>query len=294
MPENILRVQMFADKALRMSSYILHPMLMDFQQVHSVKNGNWALHTHFSDFELIIPESGDYFCALDGVEICCVPGEFLLIQPGQSHQDHIQSGHSMHVFHFKLINPEQKSYINQIFSNAVSPAEQVMPLPEAAFTRQVIGLLFTSGKKSLPFPVSEGLFLSLFRLLAGVFPPEVITQSPDGNERNNRLLRQVTQIFDDHMIDGEIPAGIVEKKLGVSSRTWHRISHELFGTAPRNAFERFRLMGIRSFMLKNPAMSVKEVACRFNFPDPFYFSRVFRRHFGYPPSRLSDRKKYQD
>ena len=52
MPENILRVQMFADKALRMSSYILHPMLMDFQQVHSVKNGNWALHTHFSDFEL--------------------------------------------------------------------------------------------------------------------------------------------------------------------------------------------------------------------------------------------------
>ena len=131
MPENILRVQMFADKALRMSSYILHPMLMDFQQVHSVKNGNWALHTHFSDFELIIPESGDYFCALDGVEICCVPGEFLLIQPGQSHQDHIQSGHSMHVFHFKLINPEQKSYINQIFSNAVSPAEQVLPLPEA-------------------------------------------------------------------------------------------------------------------------------------------------------------------
>jgi len=51
------------------------------------------------------------------------------------------------------------------------------------------------------------------------------------------------------------------------------------------------MSSIHSFMLKHPTLNVKEVACRFNFSDPFYFSRVFRRHFGYPPSQLRDRAK---
>lgn len=289
--ENILQVQMFADKSLRMPSYILHPVLMDFQQVRSVKNGNWQLHTHFKDFELIMPVNGDYHSSLDGVEISCVPGEFLLIQPGQKHQDHIRSGKNFYAFHFQLLNPEKNSYVSSIFSDAVSPSEQIMQIPEADFCSQILDLLFISGKQQLPFSVSEGLFLALFRLLAGAFPQELVMQNADGNERSNRLLRQVTAIFNTYMTDGELPPGIVEKKLGVSSRTWHRISHELFGNSPRNAFENFRLLAIRSFMLKNPSVNIKEIAYRFNFSDPFYFSRVFRRHFGYPPSCLRDRKK---
>ena len=291
MTENLLEVQMFKDTSLRVASYILHPVLMDFQHVRTTENGNWERHTHYKDFELFIPESGIYQCALDSVELSVKPGEFLLIQPGQSHEDHFRLDQQFFVFHFKLLNPEKSVYVSKILSDAVSPGGQVMPMPEAGFVRDVIKLIFDSGHKHLDFPVSEGLFLALFRQLMGAFPPDLIARDTSGNEKNHRMLRLVMEIFEAHLTTGMLPPGTVEKRLNVSSRTWHRFSCELFGVSPQKAFEYFRLSSIHSFMLKHPELNVKEVASRFNFSDPFYFSRVFRRHFGYPPSRLRDRAK---
>jgi len=289
--QNLLEVKMFADTSLRTSSYILHPVLMDFQQVRTIQDGDWERHTHYRDFELIIPEYGNYNCVLDSVELTCSPGEFLLIQPGQSHQDLFQRDRRFYFFHFKLLNPEKSVYISKLFSDAIAPASQVVTLPQADFVNELIALLFRSGNMELAFPVSEGLFLALFRQLMGVFPPDLLTNDANGNEKNHRMLRQVMEVFEAHLASGTLPPGTVEKRLNVSSRTWHRISHELFGVSPKNAFEYFRMSSIHSFMLKHPLLNVKEVACRFNFSDPFYFSRVFRRHFGYPPSQLRDRAK---
>lgn len=291
MQQDMLEIQMFAYTAPRVPSYILHPVLMDFQQVAAVRDGEWRRHTHFKDFELIIPVEGRYDCALDDVEIHCGTGQFLLIQPGQVHQDHFRTGIRFLAFHFQLLNPEKSVYIDKIFSPAVTPKDQVMPLRDRGFADRVIELLFASGREGLPFPVSEGIFLSLFRLVTGAFPPESVLQSTDGDERNHRMLRQIMEVFTAHLLSGTLPPGTIERRLGVSSRTWHRISHELLGAAPRTAFERFRISSIHTFMLKHPELSVKEIAGRFNFADPFYFSRVFRRHFGYPPSALGDRKK---
>ena len=291
--KDLLEVQMFADTSLRITivSYTLHPVLMDFQRVRTIHDGNWEQHTHFRDFELIIPEDGAYRCTLDSVELNCDPGEFLLIQPNQIHQDHFLRVRRFYAFHFKLFNPEKSVSISKLLSDAVSPAGQVRQLPEKDFAMEVIRLLFQAGCRKLPFTVSEGLFLTLFRQLLGAFPPALITGNADSNEKKHRLLRQVMEIFESHLSSGELAPGMVEKRLNISLRSWHRISYELFGTSPKRAFEYFRFSSIHSFMLKHPELSIKEVAFRFNFSDPFYFSRVFRRHFGYPPSALRDRKK---
>lgn len=39
-------------------------------------------------------------------------------------------------------------------------------------------------------------------------------------------------------------------------------------------------------LLQNGELSVKEVADQVGFHDPFYFSRVFKKVFGVPPSSL--------
>lgn len=289
--KDLLKIQMFADTSLRFVSYTLHPVLLDFQSAQVIQDGNWEQHTHFKDFELIIPADGTYQCTLDSAELNCAPGEFLLIQPGQRHQDFFSRGKKFYAFHFVLFNPEKSIYISKLLSDAVSPANQVCKLPENDFAGEIIGLLFQSGCRKLPFPVSEGLFLTLFRLLMGAFQPALISGDVNGNGKKHRLLRQVMEIFNSHLNSGELTPGTVEKKLNISQRTWHRLSYELFGSSPKHAFEYFRFSSIYSFMLKHPELSVKEVAGHFNFSDPFYFSRVFRRHFGYPPSALNARKK---
>ncbi|MCG3149173.1 MAG: HTH-type transcriptional activator RhaR [Verrucomicrobiae bacterium] len=56
------------------------------------------------------------------------------------------------------------------------------------------------------------------------------------------------------------------------------------GLPPMRWLEERRLGAARQY-LAGTSKSVAEIAAAVGYPDPFYFSRVFRRHFGHPPLR---------
>ncbi len=58
---------------------------------------------------------------------------------------------------------------------------------------------------------------------------------------------------------------------------------DAFGLSFRDYIVRYRLRAACA-LLKNPGSSVKDVAFAVGFNDVSYFSRMFKRHFGLPPS----------
>jgi AraC-like DNA-binding protein len=64
---------------------------------------------------------------------------------------------------------------------------------------------------------------------------------------------------------------------------FHRRFRSTFGLTPHEYMLR-RRMDLARHLLGDPALRVAEVAEAVGYDNPFYFSRVFRRHFGFPPS----------
>jgi AraC family transcriptional regulator of arabinose operon len=70
---------------------------------------------------------------------------------------------------------------------------------------------------------------------------------------------------------------------------WHpvhfeRVFKQETGVTPMRWVEERRMEAARQY-LSGTSKTVAEIAAAVGYPDPFYFSRVFRKHYGHPPLR---------
>ena len=75
---------------------------------------------------------------------------------------------------------------------------------------------------------------------------------------------------------------------GVSETYFYRCFREWCGKSPVEYRNALRLSNAES-MLRHTDMSIGEIAGLVGFDDPFYFSRVFAKHFGCSPKRYRSR-----
>ena len=67
-----------------------------------------------------------------------------------------------------------------------------------------------------------------------------------------------------------------------SRTTLNRLFQKKIGRSPGQYLLEYRLQ--QSEKLLQMGMTVKQTALSCGFEDPFYYSRVFRKHYGMPPS----------
>ncbi|NQV32864.1 MAG: helix-turn-helix transcriptional regulator [Phycisphaeraceae bacterium] len=68
---------------------------------------------------------------------------------------------------------------------------------------------------------------------------------------------------------------------------FHRVFRDLFHTTPLTYMTRRRLDSARQ-LLSSTSLPVKEIAYRVGYDNEFYFSRIFRKHFGLSPKDFQD------
>ena len=101
--------------------------------------------------------------------------------------------------------------------------------------------------------------------------------------RGDRVIGRALAHMEEHFAG---PLGIqqVADAMGVSVSTLaHGIKRATGQTFVRHLQE-IRLRHAETLMREAPAMSLQEIARACGFQDPYYFSRVFRKHRGIPPS----------
>lgn len=77
----------------------------------------------------------------------------------------------------------------------------------------------------------------------------------------------------------------IAKRVGVGERSLRVRFKERFGLSQRQYLERIRMEEAKR-LLQESAFSIKEVAQLVGFQDPNYFSKVFRKRYGLPPTAL--------
>lgn len=98
-----------------------------------------------------------------------------------------------------------------------------------------------------------------------------------------RCLRYV----DDNFCDPSLDIGAVCNEGFISVSTLQRSFVQHLGMSPMQYVIKLRMDKALRLLMEN-SLSVKEISLRCGFSDEKYFSRAFKKRYGYPPSRLHD------
>lgn len=109
----------------------------------------------------------------------------------------------------------------------------------------------------------------------------LLTHSPLDED----FMKKVTQLIDDHITENSLTTSFLCRELGMSTSKLYRKIKELTDLAP-NEFIRTVRLKRSAILLKTKKYNVSEVTDLIGFNDPLYFSRCFKKQFGYPPSAL--------
>lgn len=88
-----------------------------------------------------------------------------------------------------------------------------------------------------------------------------------------------------HMFDPELRIEMLHTSCGMSDTCFRKLFSGCFGVNPKKYILDQRLRHAKTLLDNGEYDSISQAALLSGFSDPLYFSKVFKEHFGYPPSR---------
>jgi AraC-like DNA-binding protein len=262
----------------------VHPVFDDFHLLRMEGDYEYPSHTH-TNYELILVEHGPYRCELNGAELTIANGQILVIKPGDRHQDHLRDGQRHYVLHFRLVSDAHGTNAVALFKPKIAPTLQIC---RANHTRDILfvrELKREAEQKAAYAPVVQDCLLEalVWRTIRDLPQPGLsaaILRLP----KDEAMRDQIITVMKRHLSENPSVATLA-KELGMSARHLAGRCKTLFGVSPARWFLRIKLQQAEA-LLRSRELRIKEVSDELGFANPYHFSRVFRRHFGRPPSHL--------
>jgi YesN/AraC family two-component response regulator len=109
--------------------------------------------------------------------------------------------------------------------------------------------------------------------------------------QNEKFLNKAIEIIENNLSDSEFDVDFFVKSIGISRAHLYHKFKTITGQSVKDFIRTIRLK--RSLqMIKNNTGNISEIAYEVGFSNPAYFSKCFRRQFGYSPSQFSNRQKH--
>ena len=99
------------------------------------------------------------------------------------------------------------------------------------------------------------------------------------------LISKIKELVEKNINNSDLTSIFLCDELAMSSSKLYRKIKQLTDLSPNEFISTVRLKK-SAMLLKSKNHNVSEVANMIGFNDPYYFSRCFKKQFGYPPSKL--------
>lgn len=106
------------------------------------------------------------------------------------------------------------------------------------------------------------------------------------NAADQAFVDQATQTVLDHLSEEDFDVNHLCREMAMSRTLFYGRLKTLTGKAPQEFMRLIRLEQAAALLLKD--VPVLDVATRCGFQNSKYFSTVFKKHFGMPPSRYKE------
>ncbi len=216
-------------------------------------------HCH-DDWELIYDLQGSGITVIDGIAYPFQPGSIFLIPPGAMHAKTSEDG-----FIDCFVKIADLTLPPKVYSGQDDPQNRIGML------LQVLELTWhDEGTGS----VCRDLVHSIIGLLQ--FSISATSEDEHVQMLRHLLIRNFT--------DPDLILKDLVKSIPVNGDYLSRLFKQHHGMTPHEYLTKLRL-DHAAYLLRGDGVSVSEAAYRSGFYDPLYFSRLFRRHMGVPPSK---------
>ena len=219
---------------------------------------SYPSHRH-PRWELICNICGSGTMCVDGRVYPYQTGTVLLCPPGTMHEKQSEAGFEDVYIQFDGCDIEPRVYVLDD-----DPESHVFTL-----TRLLHNAWFDGTDRSL----CQKLFDVLMELLR-----------PAVQERENRFVGQLRRRIAENFTDPSLRLGALMDTLPLGQDHLRRLFKQELGQTPGQYLTALRLEHAAG-LLRSEGISVSEAAYRSGFEDALYFSRLFRKHMGIPPSR---------
>ena len=247
------------------------------------------------DYELVLITSGRVEFFDDTARRTCVAGDILVIPPFQWHGFRpIVGSPCEHIaVHFDFapgMTPPSASEAGAVMYEV--RLSEGLRLPDFVSCRvgnvdeveSEMASLVRAWEDPRP-PAALEARSHLLQVLLALLRAEAATsrgQQTPGELRNLRRVERAIRYVDQHFAQ-RIEAADLAAAAGLSVSQLARLFRERTGHAPMQYLRRVRVDRARH-LLADIDLSIKEIAGRCGFDDPYHFSRVFRQLDGLPPT----------
>lgn len=242
-------------------------------------------------YKVYVPESGAAFLSDGASEHALVPGRIYLISGYKIASQRCPARMDLRWVHFipasyylhRCLNgmPMIHSWPLADFPRvaaAFGRIEELFENPASARESRLasrVSLALTCRVEALILILISELLESNRLLLDALAEPEL------------EQLRPAIDYMDVHFWENPT-LSVVAARANLAPNYFHRLFRRVMGVTPFEYIEARRLETARH-MLGDPRLRIKQVAESCGYDDALYFSRVFRRHFGVPPTDLRKR-----
>ena len=244
------------------------------------------------DHELVLVLQGQMEYADLESAITLAPGQLVFVRPFHPHRFRKISPAAEHAaIHFDLAreyppatdDPSGRTpYAIELTYGMRFPT--VILLPDADPIRQWLLQAvdcYTQSTQTNSFSLLRAR-VCLLQVLVALLQRGNSTEQVQMNCEHHILLQRVIKRIEQNITEPWQGVDVAEY-VGVSVRSLNRMFHQCTGCTPMLYLRRLRIHKAKQ-LLREPGLSIKEIAARTGFADPFHFSRVFHQIDGLSPT----------
>ena len=244
---------------------------------------------HSHDFlEIAFMMSGSGYYRIDGSIVPVEEGDVLILNPGVMHQGLLKDKQTVVTEFFVGISD---------FHIKGMPENQ-FPLPEGSPIVHATGELQTKLFKLCASMEAENsvcwegryymmkaymMQMVLLLLKSQMKPREIKTGYAFESINRKYIVEQIVGYFEDHYAE-KISLDTIAENMYLSPFYISKIFKSETGEAPIRHLINIRLQKALELLQQEGCSNIKEVACQVGYDDAYHFSKLFKKHFGFPPS----------
>ncbi|MBQ8391123.1 MAG: helix-turn-helix transcriptional regulator [Clostridia bacterium] len=213
--------------------------------------------------------SGQSLYTFSNKEILLSQGEVLFIPQGES-------------FHVKRVCPEESRYsLINFYADIKNPVPFLCPLVGGID----YSFLFDEIIKTWIFESDANFYnrLSLFYKL--LFSLSSSDERTYYNNEKKQSIEPAIQYLNQHIFDSSLKTEHLHTLCNISDTYFRKIFISVFGVSPKQYIINKRLLQAKNIIDGGEYNTIYEVSEAVGYTDALYFGKLFKKHYGYSPSK---------
>lgn len=264
--------------SLRMKSFL--------ENTHAA---DWIEHKAHLDYDLWFIEQGAVELLIEGKKYAAAAGDVIFFYPGVPYRaSTCKEGCRFIYIHFDFEIGKQQRILDDFKLAGIVP--QVLIREEVhLFTKAYHRY---SGPQSLP---SNHLYLKahLTAVIAKIIElygtGKYTGQFESGSKvkKSERNLEMLQPVFDHihHHLQRSIRMSELAELVGISEKYFITYFKQALGITPGQYIYQIKMNRARDYLLSKK-YSIQQIAALLGYPDPFTFSKAFKKYYNMPPSKF--------